>query len=160
MSKTILIMIPMLALLASSCKTTSTASHQLTVTDTTQVDRSVRERDTLILIPSATALLNIALGDLTGLSRPWTVQSGHATISAVVLKDTLYMKAHCDSMTLELTMRDSIINTLRSRNSVSETVEIVREPFVPDFVKVLAWIGGIALLLLLIMLIVRMLRPY
>lgn len=58
----------------------------------------------------------------------------------------------------KLRLKDQIIKELRSKTS--DTVKIVKEKYIPKFIKILAWIGGVCLSLLLLYIIAVVLVKY
>lgn len=82
------------------------------VIDSTVVEKSVKERDTTIVVPASVAVLKIPVSELT--EKPIFKRHGQATISLKKENETIIAQADCKELELQLKLRDSIIKTLKS----------------------------------------------
>lgn len=115
--------------------------------DSTHVERKVNIRDTIINLPFYKVGVSVAEKDLT--ETPLTKTNGNAKVELYKKDEIIYANATCDSLELQLKLKDSIISTFRDRKTdtvISLPPEQVK--YVPWYIKTLAWIGGIALLIL------------
>jgi hypothetical protein len=77
----------------------------------------------------------------------------NASVKVIVSKEKITATANCDSVESKLRLAQKEI----TRFHLQQTSEIktIREPFVPGFIKFLAWTGGASILLGIIFLILK-----
>lgn len=126
--------------------------------DSTRVDRSVRVRDSLVKIREAVSELIIHEKDLD--EKPQSHKEGNATVTLYKEGDSIHASAKCDSLELQLQLKDSIINTFRYRET-DKTVTLPPEriKYTPGFVKFLAWSGGAFWLIIIGCVLIRIFKP-
>jgi hypothetical protein len=126
--------------------------------DSTHVIKRVQERDTIVRLPFYKVGLVIHQDELG--EEPVSRKSGNARLEMYKKNDSIYASAECDSLELQLKLRDSIISTYRNRKT-DTTITLPPEEieFVPWPVKMLAWLGGILLLYLVIRLGIKFIKP-
>tara|TARA_Y100001963_G_scaffold152551_1_gene237608 strand:- start:358 stop:1254 length:897 start_codon:yes stop_codon:yes gene_type:complete len=125
--------------------------------DSTTVTKSVRLRDTIVRTPYYKIGVFKSIKDLVSSKDPITSNKGNATVSLWAENDTIYATAECDSLEIQLQLRDSIINTLRQRLTEKTTVQQVK--YIPWTVKALAWIGGIAVFITVAFVAYKIFKP-
>ncbi len=132
-------------LLIGCCASRRPLATTVNTLDSTHVKQSIRVRDTLVKIPFYKVSVGAAIKDLT--EKPIIKNNGRAGVSLWKKNDSIYATAVCDSLELQLQLRDSIIDTYRER-SVDSTITLppVEVKYTPWYTKTLAWIGGIWLL--------------
>lgn len=127
--------------------------------DSTEVEKTVRFRDTLIAIPSYKVDVAVPVNELT--SQPVTRQNERAKIELFKKDDVVYATASCDSLELQLKLRDSIIKSLRTvRTDTKVTLPPERIKYVPWIVKALAWIGALFLLFVVGRVVMKFYNPF
>jgi hypothetical protein len=57
----------------------------------------------------------------------------------------------------KLRLQEKTINELRNKETIKTIVE--KEKYVPFFIKLLAWIGGICMLLSVLILVIKFIKP-
>lgn len=113
--------------------------------DSTSVERMVRLRDTIIKIPSSKVGVSAHVNDLN--DEPIRRSIGNSTVELYKKNDSIFANATCDSLELKLQLQDSLINTYRLRETdTTITLPPVEVKYIPWFIKILAWIGGLSLL--------------
>lgn len=125
--------------------------------DSVRVDRSVRLRDSIVKIPGYVSGLIVHEKDL---QEPVTKKEGNATVTLFKEGDSIHAIAKCDSVELQLQLKDSIINSYRNRvTETTITLPPVEIKYTPGFVKFLAWSGGIFWAILIVLIIIRFIIP-
>lgn len=142
--KKILILVCCLLLLACSSKRVIPTSERVII-DSTVVEKSVRERDTTIVVLASAAVLKIPVSELT--EKPIFKRHGQATISLKKENETIIAQADCKELELQLKLKDSIIKTLKSTKDTT-TYHAPRDDTGNWYDGILQALGFVLLLLL------------
>ncbi|MCH4824293.1 hypothetical protein ML462_14045 [Gramella lutea] len=120
-------------------------TNTVSTLDSTYVDSRIRLRDTVIKVPFQKVSISADQQDLT--EKPITKSNGKANVSLFKKDNVIYANAECDSLELQLKLKDSIISTFRQvKTDTTITLPPERIKYIPWIVKILAWIGGLSLL--------------
>lgn len=125
---------------AKRIPTTSVSTLQATT-----IEKVVRERDTIVNLPYYKVGVAIHQDKIT--EDPIFRKTGNARVEVYKKNDSIFATAECDSLELQLKLRDSIISTyteLKTDTTVTLPPEEIK--YIPWPVKMLAWIGGLTLL--------------
>ena len=154
--KNILVAIVLFALLFSGCKTQKELVYlpAQTVKDTVSVEKQVKVivRDTLIKTERVTVGASIPKSDLTdGFRSEFNNKNAQGSIEQK--NGRVLVDCTCDSLEVKIQLREKEINTLEKRLKETNTSRPVQ--YTPWFIKALAWVGGIALALLVLTLALK-----
>ncbi len=114
--KKILILIGCLLFFACGSKRGVPAVDRVVI-DSTVVEKTVKERDTTIVVPASVAVLELPVSELT--TKPITKKQGQATVSLSKKNDIIIALANCDELELRLQLKDSLIKVLKSRKDTT-----------------------------------------
>lgn len=142
--------IAILLVMTAGCRSWRPLSQQHTVTDTTYVHTTVVERDTVLVTERDTVAITFDCDSiLTAFKRNSNAVITRSNQAHVILTpDTagrLTVTAVCDTVAIAARIRDTLTREARIRTEV--TVTEVPVPFVPWWVKGLAFVGGLALII-------------
>ena len=113
--------------------------------DSTYVEKFVKIRDTIVKIPSSKVGVVADAKDLN--EEPIKRSNGNSTVELYKKNDSIFANASCDSLELQLKLKDSLISTYRLRETdTTITLPPVEIKYIPWLIKILAWIGGLSLL--------------
>ena len=133
-------------------------TNTVSTIDSTHVERQVVIRDTSINLPFYKVGVSAAANVLS--STPLTRTNGNAKVELYKKDDVIYATAFCDSLELQLQLRDSLIKTFRERKTDTViTLPPEQIKFVPWHIKILAWIGGISSLYAVVRIIYTIYKP-
>src|SRR5690554_3357688 len=158
MKRIIFITIAIVSLTVGSCRTGKLSSETIkTVTDSTVTEVRYQKRDTTIIIPGDTTRISLPYHEIT--KEPIRRTNGRTT--ATISKDGDKVNVECISEELQqrIELFDKIINQLRTIKESESTITEVPVEFVPWHIKTLAWIGGIALGVIIVSLGIKFLKP-
>lgn len=135
-------------LLISGCSKKVTEISRVENSDSTHVVESFSFEDTTVVVPADSAKVTALVieGELPEIK----VESGRARVKVSVKKGVLTAEANCDSLEAQLKILQRERETYRDRRKVEYHKVVVPERYVPWPTKCLAWVGGSALLGLLI----------
>lgn len=126
--------------------------------DSTYTTKQIRKRDTIISVPFYKIGVSAPVGDLN--ETPVTKSNGRASVNLWRLNDTIYANAVCDSLELEIELLEETITTLRERRTDTvKTLPPVEVKYIPWYIEILAWAGGLLFIFLgykLIKLIIKL----
>ena len=115
--------------------------------DSLRIDSQTQLRDTLFKVPLARVRAALPLSALKQSAKPFKAlvsKDKNARLVVRRIRDTLRIVAQCDSLSLAAQIRDRIIKETHRKRVVQ--TRVVRQPYVPGWVKILAWAGGLGLL--------------
>lgn len=114
MRKLIIVALIIFSCVVESCSSKRGTTIERTVSDSITTSKTVRLRDTTIVAPSSSVQVKTPVFELN--EKPLVKKSGNATITLSKDKDNiLTARADCDSLQLQVQLRDSIISTLQKR---------------------------------------------
>lgn len=126
-----------------------------TVRDTVTVTIKEIVRDTVYKKAASKASAKVPLKDIkSGFKTDF--KSNDASGSIREKDGNLEVDCGCDSLNVLLKLRDKEINTLRDRATETGTLHPVQ--YTPWYIKALAWVGGAAVVLILLVLIAKKLK--
>lgn len=144
----------MIFVLSTGCNKKLASSKSITTIDSTIVN--YHWRDTVITIPYYRAEIDGVLvkSDTTGrINLPEIkAKSSRATVKVSIKNNKLTASADCDSLEQVIKVKDTEIQHLKSVDK--QEVRVVKEQFIPKFVKILAIIGGVAIFLAIMRLVI------
>ncbi|MGY5253293.1 hypothetical protein [Sphingobacterium spiritivorum] len=146
------VMLPLLlcaGVLITGCKSSRQvpATTAIIQQDTIRVTSTIRIRDTILVTQPAKASMDIQVEDL---KEGFVLKnsSRNATVSARVTSGKLNMDCICDSLSIYAQLRDKMIQTdTQRRLTITKTVS-KEIKFIPWYIRVLAWLGGISLIII------------
>lgn len=114
--KKILILIGCLLFFACGSKRVVPTMDRVVI-DSTVVEKTVKERDTTIVVPASVAVLKLPVSELT--TKPIIKKQGQATLTLSKENDIITAQANCDELELQLKLKDSLIKILKSRKDTT-----------------------------------------
>jgi len=141
--------------------------HYPSIDTTVQTDSTttITERDTNVIAPKASAGLNIPFDNilnlhLNGDSKPFNLGEStnrQAKVKASVITDSQTkqksLKIDCDCDTLAIQAKIKHKTQVVNKSTIVEKVIVEKQRFIPGFIKFLAWVGGLAIFSLIILII-------
>lgn len=128
------------------------------VKDSISVERHTVARDTIIKIPGDSVSITIPYASLNNDSTPFKpLQKNNGRASLKVTKqpnNDIQIACKCDSASIAAKVLDTYIKEHRQVET-TKTIISPSEKYIPRWVKILAWIGGILLLLVTIALFLK-----
>lgn len=162
MIKTLYISI-LLALFVTACSPCkNVGSVVTTIKDSTVVKTEIKYKDTTVYTPvdSASIMAMVKCPPSGVINTPvFTQKSKQATVVAQILNNILVAKCKCDSLEILLQQKETIISSYRLQAMTRAEVKVVREKYVPLWVKILAWIGAILSLSGIGIISIKFLKP-
>ncbi len=154
--KAVLILI--LAFLLCSCGAKKIdLSERTTVTDSTFTTVRTVKRDTIITVPGDSIKLRIPIYDIKEV--PITRKNERATVTVRKERDTLIIDCKCEKYQQIIELQDTYIEKQRELITALKKTVVIPEKYTPWYMKILAWIGGIALLLISAVTIIKSIKP-
>jgi Trk-type K+ transport system membrane component len=155
-------------LMLGSCRATKPVMTAFK--DSTSTFLKVVERDTAITAPAAKASLTVAVADVWTASNdqatkdPTTskligiAKSKQARVTASVKDGRLQVDCNCDTVAIIAKLKDKYQSQSRT---VTKTVTLppVQIKYIPWYVSMLAWVGGLGILVLVLTLLARKFSP-
>ncbi len=129
----------------TACRSSKIVAETTETTDTTIIERTVTEHSVPVLSPRDTTFIELPIVMVKNGFKAEKKGSKNAKATIQVKDDTLHFDCECDSQQIigkYLSENKTITN---KTNTV--TIRYVPVKYVPKGVKVLAWIGGVALLI-------------
>lgn len=132
----------MCLLVFSSCSRKSIPVESIVVHDTIEVVKTTQLRDTVIISPSAKVDLQLPCPDLNITAQQ--VKNKQAKLSVTPIQSGVQIDCECDTLGIVAQMKDTFTNT----HQKSETVKtvVVKEKYIPKWVKILAIVGASSVL--------------
>lgn len=149
-----------LLLLAGCANTVPVVKKSQHVKDSVVTQIKYVPRDTIVVVPKDSMNVKVSLEDL-GIN-PYTEVSKSGEIQATIqrIEDTIIVDCQVEELQLKLELLDKKIKTLKMREVVNtERVEVPKR-YVPWWVKLLAWAGGIAIVWLALKKTIKSLNPF
>lgn len=133
-------------LFMTSCKSQKPliSGQTTTIKDSTVTKVTYRKRDTTITIPGDTLKVKIPFYELT--PEPQTFKSGTQKAKVSLSEDEqLNIECITEDVDRLFELIDTVKSTLHTIDTTKKETIIVPELYVPWFIKILAWAGGISL---------------
>jgi len=170
--KNILILM-VLAIMAASCVTQSRCERKFPPEQSTIINDSIviteqtRYYDSIIYtyvqIPKYTVRDSVVIVYKNGeasVVKPLKLQ-GKYSVAMVWIQNNILRGELTESgwipIEAKLRLQEKTINELRNKETIKTIVE--KEKYVPFFIKVLAWIGGICILVSVLILVIKFIKP-
>lgn len=128
-----------------------------TVKDSIRTEVRFHKKDTTITIPGDTSYIRIPITQLTG--EPVSVKTGRATATVKKIGESIEVMCKCDEYKKLIGLMEKHINTLHHKIETSEETRTEFEKYVPWYIKVLAWIGGVFLVLIVGRIALKSIKP-
>ena len=144
--------------LLGSCKSLQPSRKTIeSVKDSTVTTVRFVEKDTLITVPGDTLTFSVPFYELS--ETPIERTNGRTT--ARISRGNGQVTVECLTEKYEqlISYQNEIIETLRQINRNKEETIEVPVKFVPWYIKTLAWIGGLFLLLVFVQLLIKKFKP-
>jgi len=141
--------IGLLLLLITSCQCPKMMTDTKVITDTLTIEKKIVERDTIFFTDTARVAVKVPVLKLKDASKPFKpIIKQHKNVRVIIkrVRDTIRFTAECDSIELAAKIKDRFIKEHHKKETVK--TEIVQMRYIPKLVKLLAWLGGIALVLI------------
>lgn len=136
-------------LFVSSCA--STKPPIITQTDSVFVDKTITQIDTVLIAPAAQATLNVGLNQIySGIKLPLTAQSKQAKITLTQIKKGLVIDCHCDTLAINARLKQVYEKAYKLTVKTPPPIQV---KYTPWLTKILAWVGGIAIGIMALLLI-------
>lgn len=117
-------------------------------------------RDTIVVVPKDSVNIEVSLKDL-GLD-PFIASSASGEVQATIqrIEDTIIVDCQVEELRLKLELLDKKIKTMKTHTTVeTERVEVPKR-YVPWWVNILAWTGGIALVFMALRTVLKSFKPF
>jgi hypothetical protein len=141
----------LLVILAVGCCGKRPLLKSTTQSDSTSTERVISYRDTVYVSDSASVSTSFNCDSLINEllkadKKPFKMQSKNARLTITATPSgQLRIKSECDPLEIEARIRQELLKEFKSSYK-SERIEVPVQ-FIPDWVKFLAYLGGIFLLL-------------
>lgn len=134
----------MLVSVATGCRSVKPSTETIhTVKDSSWTEVKYHKKDTTITIPGAVSYITVPISTLT--ETPIKNTSGHSTVSVKRTGDVLEVVCECAEYKQRIAYLETEITHLHKIIELHKQLKTEPYPFVPWTIKILAWIGGIAL---------------
>jgi len=158
MKRIILITIAIVCLTLVGCGTGRMAKETIrTVKDSTVTEVTYHTRDTIITVPGDTTRISVPFTEITNV--PIRKTTGRTT--AIISRDGDNVNVECITEELQqrLELFDKVIQQLRTIQESEKTTIEVPVKYVPWLTKILAWIGGVAIGAIGVLVGIKFLKP-
>lgn len=132
------------------CKTLCPPTESIVIHDTTTVEKTVTYHDTVFKISSSMVTYTLDFSDIDQLKfKPVLKSNKNAKLTAQVVNKSLVMGCYCDSASIKAQLKNILIKVVKS--TLKEvTKPPVKVEFTPTWIKILAWIGAVCLVIILL----------
>lgn len=130
--------------LGGCCKKTVAPIAGTVTTDSIITDRTIVPRDTTIFTPAVGVGMVIPLAEIKSGLKPIETKNKQASVKVTLEGKSLNIDCNCDTLAIRATLYDMYESSLRKQQTINTIVREVK--YIPLVVKLLAWIGGAALL--------------
>ena len=115
------------------------------------------QRDTIITIPGDTTYITVPVMELTEV--PVTKTNGRSTASIKRVGDDIQVSCECAEYKQKIALLETIISQYEKIQELTDKTVVVPERYIPWWVKILAWIGAIALAASGVLVTFKFIRP-
>lgn len=138
-------------LLFAGCKSHKpTVSERIVIKDSISSVSRIIPRDTLITVPKDSIKVSVKLSRLTEKPQDFISKSGKNKAKISLTGDDLEVECIFEELKLQIKLLDKELQVEKYKFENSQKVTEVPIPYIPWYVKTLAWIGGIFLGLFII----------
>ena len=148
----------MVVLAVAGCRTVRPVAETIeTVKDSTVTTVRYVMKDTIIRIPGDSIKFTVPYYTLSEI--PIERKAGRATARISAQDENITVECLVEEYEKVITYQNEIIETLREINRNKQTTIKEPVPFVPWYTKTLAWIGGVATVLIIGSIAFKFLKP-
>lgn len=148
----------MIVLALTGCRTVHPVAETVrTVKDSTWTEVKFHKKDTTITIPGAVTVITIPIEDIT--ATPVRKSSGRATVSVSRSGDNIECECECAEEHHRIELLEKEISHLQKIVELQKETRTEYEKYVPWYIKVLAWIGGVFLVLIVGRIALKSIKP-
>lgn len=134
----------MLVSVATGCRSVKPSTERIhTVKDSSWTDIKYHKKDTTITIPGAVSFITVPFSELT--DKPIRKSSGHSAVSVKRIGDVIEVVCECAEYKQRITYLETEITHLHKIIELQKELKTEPYPYVPWYIKILAWIGTITL---------------
>jgi len=132
--------------LLQSCKPTEIVTKEVQVKDSVSVKTTLMPRDTIVTISADSISINIPISDIT--EKPIVKKSKRVRTSIKRVGNSIETKCNADELEKQIAIKDKLIETYRSKKTQEQTTVTIPVRYTPKHIQLLAWVGGVVILLL------------
>lgn len=157
---TVMFLMLIITTMITSCRTIKpTSTSKLTTTIKDSITSQVKTIDTLVVLRKADTLkLKATIDKLT--EEAIIKKSKFAKLTIKRVGNTIQAECITDELKELIELQREIINHYKEINTQKEDTIIIPKRYIPKMIKVLAWIGGVILLLIVIGVILKFVKPF
>ena len=138
--------------------TAESSNTVTTVKDSTVTEVTYRKRDTTITIPGDTLKVKVPFYQLT--PEPQTFQGkNQKAVVSLSTNDELLIDCITQEVDRLFQLTDELKTTLKTLETTKTETIIVPERYVPWYIKILAWLGGIAFVSIAAVIVTKFIKP-
>lgn len=142
----------------TGCKSTRPVERtNTTVKDSTWVETTYHKRDTVIFVPGDTTRIRVPVTEITKV--PIRQTNGRTTAIVKRVGDNIDVQCVTDALQEKLEWLETIVKKNSVKERIVETTVEVPVRYTPWHVKILSWVGGIALLVIGGFVVIKFLKP-
>jgi hypothetical protein len=148
----------LILLLCLGCGSKKGFTSSQTIKDSTWIKKTVTPIDTAVTIPGNKVGVSAKLEDLT---EGKIFENTSKNLTASLRREGNTIIANCNQEELEMIIRlqKELLEVYRSRETDKQETKTVTENKVPWYLVPLVWLGGICLIIILIALLIKFLKP-
>lgn len=160
--KVVLFIVLGLILLATGCRSQKRETSipivlNHTIHDTVTVTKTVNERDTVFITEAVKTNFKVDLKYLKEGFKSGS-QNKNASAGIKVTDGQLEVDCTCDSLSIYAKIRDQVVEKDRQRTDSKIILKTEQIPHIPWYIKLLAWIGGIGIVIIVGRLLLKQLK--
>ena len=134
----------MLFTVLAGCRSVKPSTETIhTVKDSSWTEVKYHKKDTTITIPGAVSFITLPFSELTDIPVKKTI--GHSTVSLKRSGDNIEAVCECVAYKQRITYLEKETTMLRQLLDLQKQLTTKPYPYVPWYIKMLAWMGGICL---------------
>lgn len=137
-----------------------TVTKNRVVKDSVSVTTSIVPRDTIVVVPRDSVNVRVSLKELGIEPTVATSKSGDVKATIRRIEDTIIVDCDVKELEMKLQLLDKEIEKLKSTKIVDTETKYVPERYVPWWVKILAWAGGIAIVYFALKTVIKSFKPF
>lgn len=125
-----------------------------TVKDSTWTEVKYHKKDTVITIPGDVSFISVPLDKIT--EKPTTQSSGRSTATVKRNGDNIEVQCECAEFKQRISYLETEITHLQKIIDLQKQLKTEPYPYTPLLTKILAWIGGVALGALVVLICLKL----
>lgn len=126
--------------------------------DSSWTKTEIKWRDSIYNTPvDSAAIMAMVICPPSGIINTpvFTKKSKQATITAAIINNQLIAKCKCDSIEFLLKQKETLIEGYRLQATHRTEIKVVTEKYIPLWVKILAWIGGSSMPIIILIIYIK-----